>query len=1075
MQDDLISKFLSHVASSPEKIAIIYSQQLDPISLSCTTTSGTLTYQQLYREVSAWKALLRQRIKKGIVLVCLERTPRLLAVLLALQWLEIPYIPIDLATPIERLRLIIQDSQATAILYDTKNLLRNASFPCLSWDLSRVKRFPVVKSEMGTYTPKQAAIAYIIYTSGSTGTPKGVVISRQALNHFLTRMSAYFLKEDQALLLAITTISFDIAALELYLPLWQQKTIFLSNQQEHHDPEHLVRLLQQYPITLLQATPAMWSMLKNIEWSGKKEVTALCGGEPLSDILAQYLLPRVAELWNMYGPTEATVWCALKQIRENEPITIGHPIPGMEMRVLDRSLRALPAYVKGELYIAGAGLAEGYLHQEALTRARFIPCADALGGYLYKTGDIACSTTEGEFIVFGRSDNQIKLHGYRIELEEIEAQLHKAEGVQECAVMPYEDHLLAYICPSFPISFSKKRMMQHLAKYLPVHMLPRQVVLLIKLPRMPNGKLDRKSLPTPDVIASTKTLVEGSQLTSTQIALMSIWMEALHISTIHPQDNFFDIGGHSLLATQVITDIAHRLNKQISLQDFLRVSTIKALAQLVDQAQPIQTRAHAIPAAHNKYPLPLNDFQLLFWLSILVAPALKTLNISGRQRVTGTLNQEALDFALQWVYEQQEVFSYRVSRFLPVQKKQRKKLPTWQLTSLISKNEAATEALLNTAFDALSKSSTWPVHAPKMSAKLFFLKNNQVELQIAMPHYLADEESINVFFRDLSKAYLFYVQHRPLCVSGASQAYSAYVWHQQEIFQKFESKDADFWKHYLQDAGLAEFTSKYIVTDTTKKAFAFSTYIEIQETLLTQLRTFCDKHSLTFNDVLSAALAIALLKCGQNDIKLPAKVVMNIIKSTRRNASLANAIGCFLQIDSIKLGVNLDQTLLSLSQQAQQSALETSEYQRAASLIKLASIGKMSRRGGSLLSSALSVAISMLSKVSQWIYLSPSLLKACQTLAMIDRQKTFLININILSDFFSSPTALHKQTLFDLPCEVIPLHKYDVPLVEYVLETCFLRSHDHTPYVVISANLTPEFRQRLGETLLAVIQSEVSR
>ncbi|MDP1614915.1 MAG: AMP-binding protein, partial [Methylococcales bacterium] len=275
LKPDLVQRFLYHATHNPSKLAIL-------------TSSQQLSYQQLLEEVLIWKSAFSTGLQ-GPVVVCLDRTPRVLAVLLALQWLNIPYVPVDSNIPPERLRYLIEDSQAKTLLYDQGTGFKN--LPCLCLDL----RSPLSTQQI--QCPLNASpLAYIIYTSGSTGKPKGVAISRKALNHFLSCMSAYFMNDADEMLLAITTLAFDIAALELYLPIWQGKTVFLSHQQEHQDPQALTELLESYPITLLQATPSMWSMLKHLNWKGQPKLTALCGGERLSESLATYLLSHVGSL-----------------------------------------------------------------------------------------------------------------------------------------------------------------------------------------------------------------------------------------------------------------------------------------------------------------------------------------------------------------------------------------------------------------------------------------------------------------------------------------------------------------------------------------------------------------------------------------------------------------------------------------------------------------------------------------------------------------------------------------------------------------------------------------------------------
>jgi amino acid adenylation domain-containing protein len=1066
VKDDLIAVFLKNVASKPESIAII-------------TTSTSLTYQQLYVEVTSWKALFSQQLHDRVV-VCLERTPRVFSVLLALQWLEIAYIPVDPSLPIERLRRIIEDSQAQAILYDAPHHEHDyASLPCLQLDLANIER-PVLSMQEATYTCslKPESIVYIIYTSGSTGSPKGVAISRRALNNFLTSMSEYFLIEDRAFLLAITTIAFDMAALELYLPLWQQKTIFFANQEEHKDPLHINNILNNHPITLLQATPAMWKLLDDVGLTAKSNLVALSGGEPLTVALAQRLLSKVSELWNMYGPTEATVSCAIKQIKQDEPITIGRPINNMEMCVMDPSHRILPPDVKGELFVGGLGLAEGYVNDEAMTQSRFIPYADVLGGRLYAVGDIACATSDGEFIMFGRCDNQIKLHGYRIELEDIEAHIQTILGIRECAVIAFEEQLIAYLCPADVSQFSENALMSQLAVELPQYMVPNRIIYLEKLPLTSNGKVDRKALPRP-CIATTKVRSDAAILTPTQSALLSIWTAELDHSSIGINDNFFELGGHSLIAVRIVAKISRQLEKQIDLKAFYQAPTILQLAEIIEKSnenQPVDfERKNALLKPGRR--LPLNDFQLMLWISMVFEePKLKNISVVDRRRVQGPLNKEALDLALKRVCQKQGIFSYAINRFYPSQKKQIKQVVKWTETSLPDCDPRTTESLLKASLDELYYNTSWLTSKVMIIAKLFYLNDGNIELQVGMSHLIADEESLEIFFQELSSAYLYYEKDSILEVDDSPHPIISYTVHQNEVFARYGEIDAIFWKHYLEDTSFFSFPEKYIIKNVENDLPSSSSYIEIDESILTKLRAFCSLHYVNVSDVLTAAVGMSLKMCCEPVTTSQHKLFINTVKSTRDDPHFDNVIGCFLRVHPIKLDISQhDITLANLSKQAQLSSLETTEHQRASSLVKLASIGHLPRSKKLVKRFLIPIVLALCSRILKRGHINTTLISACKVLSAVDRQKGFVINVNILNNFFLNSNQAGEKSLLGVPCQAVPMHSYHASVVQYVFDVCFLRdSHKNIPFVVVSSNLTPAFRQLFGKTLLRILQHELT-
>ncbi len=1057
-KNDLIAIFLKHVASSPDSLAVMM-------------TDTSVTYQQLFAEVVYWKALFSQHLNDRVV-VCLERTPRLLSVLLALQWLEITYIPVALTAPIERLRTIIEDSQAKAILYDKASpYLSDSDLPCLKMDLTHTEQ-PIIADSTTAHDfhlPKPHTVAYIIYTSGSTGTPKGVAISRQALNNFLESMSHHFLKKQHELLLATTTIGFDIAALELYLPLWQQKPIFLTNDEQHTDIASISKLLNDYPITLLQATPAVWSILEGLKWAGKSELIALCGGEALPYQLAQRLLAEVNELWNMYGPTETTIWCAIKQIRPDEPVTIGHPIDNMEMVVLDASLQKLPPYVKGELFIGGLGLAEGYVNNDKLTQSQFIPYPNVLGGRLYRAGDIACTTPNGEFILFGRTDNQIKMHGYRIELEEIEAKIQTVPAVRECAVIANQEQLVAYVCLTGTTSLSDHELIRHLSPYLPGYMLPNRIIFLETLPLTPSGKVNRKALANRTVLKTTAT-TDNIDLTPMQALVTRIWEEEFKLPIINLNDNFFELGGHSLLAERILLQLEQQTEKRISLYHFYRAPTIMQLVQVIEHAPRESQKQINHVLLKTKRWFPLNDFQLMFWISNIFEPSLKSLRVADRKRIQGPINKQALDSALQFVLQKHAAFSYAIKRIYPAQRKIAQSSVKWIETSLLDCDNETAESLLNASFDELANPPKKCWTTPMIIAKRIDLKKNQVELQISMSHFISDNTSMDLFFQDLSNAYLYYAHQSALNTKQPTQSPISYAMHQKDNLDQYESIDADFWKHYLHDAGLFIFPEQYVIRDTTNQSFQFSTYIEIPEELLSGLHDFFIENAVTTGDVLCAAVGLSLKRCCNDEITQPHQLVINNVKSTRDDPSYDDVIGCFLSNHLIKLDLNKNNTLVSLSQQAQRSSIETAGHQRAASLIKLASIGHLPRRHGCIKRTAISIAIRLLSKVSHWINISAAQLNACKTLSSTDRRKDFLINVNILNHFIVDNA---KPRFFGKPCKNIPMHPYNLSLIQHVFDVNFLRyGAKNKAFVVISANLTPEFRHRFGMTLLDVLRNE---
>lgn len=1048
-QDDFIARFIQHAHNQPDKIALM-------------TTEDAISYQQLYMDTLYWKSILHAT-QHHIVIVCLERTPSLIAILLALQWLGIPYIPVDPSIPIERLRAIIKDSQASTLFYSSITHPHCDTLACIHLDIAQVApqlNFSIENLEH--YAPSSQTTAYIIYTSGSTGTPKGVAISRLALNNFLAGMATYFLSGDgNEILLAITTLAFDIAALELYLPLWQQKTLFLATQTQHKDPLALTAILQNYPITLLQTTPAFWNMLLAIEWAPSHSLVALCGGEPLLPSLADRLLTKAAAVWNMYGPTEATVWCALKQIQANQPITIGHPIQNMEMYVMDDRQKRLPPYVKGELFISGIGLAEGYVNNPKLSQEKFTVCQSAFLGRLYRSGDLACTTENGEFIIFGRTDNQVKLHGYRIELEEIEAHLQTFPGVYESAVSIHHEQLVAYLKLLPNHRFSEQQLLQHLAIHVPEYMLPKRFVLLSELPKTLSGKIDRKALPIPQHISTHAK--STTRLTTMQESLRQIWVEELMVDTLHLQDNFFELGGHSLTASRIMVKIAHQFGVKINLNDFYHAPTLSEFTEIVAQA-PVIKPANPVSLSNGQRWLPLHDFQLILWVSRIFEPKLRKFNVAKRKRIKGFLDKQILDAALQLILQKQEILSYKIHSIFPIQTQPTFNRLELQEISLLQYTQSEADAYLAQKFDQLFYKKTWRVNMPLISAMLYHLVDGQVELHICISHLLADEYSLSIFFKELSNAYLLLAHHKTRPIYHASQSYRHYIMHQHRVTQDHATNDAQFWKEYLQDAGLFNLPKHAIEN----KGESASLHVPLTDAFQQKLRQFCIQHRLTLNNALAAAIGLALFQCCGLDNSHP--IVINTVRSTRDDPHYDNIIGCFLNIHPLKIRLDTQQTWLTLAQQAQQSSLETQPYQRASGLVKLAAIGRIPSARKPWKKCFISFALNLLAQCSNKFSYDKNFIKACTRLGSVDRSKQFLVNLNVLNNFLG--IAQEDNQFLGHPSQSIPLHPYPVHMVKYVIDMFIHRSNDHNiPFLIITSNLTTEFKKNISDALMNIIEN----
>jgi amino acid adenylation domain-containing protein len=492
------------------------------------------------------------------------------------------YVPLDPSFPSERLSYMLHDSGAKVLVTEAvlaRELVRGSEVACVCLDADRA----AIERQSRDSVPLDAdpsRRAYVIYTSGSTGRPKGVEIEHRALMNFLCAMQeAPGIARDD-ILVAVTTMSFDIAALELLLPLTVGARVELVGRDAAVDPAALSSILVETGATVMQATPATWRMLIESGWRGSPTLKVLCGGEALGKDLAEQLLPLCGELWNMYGPTETTVWSSVERVEPARDVTIGRPIANTRMYVLDRHLAPVPRGVVGELWIAGDGVARGYHDRPELTAERFL--ADPFNeGRMYRTGDLARHTADGRMQWVGREDQQIKIRGHRIELDEIESVLTEHPHVAECAVIATGSEETLQLAAYVVGQGDSVAYREHLRARLPEYMVPAHYVPMAALPRTPNNKIDRNALPALIAQASSEAAYSPPR-GRLERDLAAIWADVLRRDRVSANESFFDIGGNSLLIVKVQQRIKNTLHHDIPIIAFFRRPTIRALAEFVD-------------------------------------------------------------------------------------------------------------------------------------------------------------------------------------------------------------------------------------------------------------------------------------------------------------------------------------------------------------------------------------------------------------------------------------------------------------------------------------------------------------
>ncbi|WP_203854857.1 non-ribosomal peptide synthetase, partial [Dactylosporangium siamense] len=577
----------------------------DPDAVAVRSGAVQLTYGRLVERVGVFAGRLAAAgVGPGSVVgLRLERGPDLVVAALAVWRTGGAYLALDPDLPAERLSFIVADSGASLVLDG----------------LDGLDGFDGVDDPGSVVLAGQ--VAYVMYTSGSTGRPKGVAVTHGNLVSLLAAMVSRPGLTDRDVLLAVTTFGFDIAGLELFGPLVCGGQVVIADRDEVRSPRALARLIDACGVTVMQATPATWQMLLDDGWVGSAGLRAWCGGEALPAALAAALAGRVAALWNMYGPTETTVWSACDLVTSDGPVTLGTPIAGTRWYVVDRWGNQVPVGVAGELVIAGAGVARGYLGRPDLAAERFV--ADPIAGdgtRWYRTGDLVRLRSDGRPEFLGRADHQVKVRGFRVELGEVEAALRELPGVAGAVVVADErQRLVAYVVGAAVDAVA-------LRSRLPEYMVPSVFVSLPALPLSANGKVDRAALPAPDLSRPADAFVapEGP----VQEVLAGIWAEVLGVERVGVHDNFFALGGHSLLATRVVSRVRLAFEVELPVAALFDTPTVAELAEIPALAAcaPVPVENAVAPAATPIVPvgrdgqLPLSFAQQRLWFLAQLDP-----------------------------------------------------------------------------------------------------------------------------------------------------------------------------------------------------------------------------------------------------------------------------------------------------------------------------------------------------------------------------------------------------------------------------------------------------------------------
>jgi amino acid adenylation domain-containing protein len=602
------------VALTPDKIAVSFNDK-------------KISYSELNRKANRMANYFISRgISKGVVVgIAIDRSVDLLVSLLAVFKVGAAYVPLDPDYPNQRLEYMLNDSQAGVLLTNLKyknDLETSVTKVILEEVQPLLDDHQEVKSEIGHNSEASHVVvnsndlAYILYTSGSTGHPKGVMIEHGNLVNLIQSVQKFPGLGSDDKLLSLTTMSFDISVLEFFLPLTVGATLYLADADFAKDGEAILALIKKENISFMQATPSTYKMMLAAEWDHRCDIKVICCGEQLPKDLADKILSKCARLFNMYGPTETTIYSTGKEIiGSDNVITIGKPIDNTEVFILDHNQQLLDIGQSGEIYIAGKGVARGYFGKPELTSERFISWVHQDNALrLYRTGDLGQILDNGEIQCFGRVDDQIKIRGYRIEIGEIEYALLRQNNVKEALITSWtgpsgDPRIAAYVVTNHRIP--KKDLVEAFASWkqslrslLPFYMIPNDFILIDTFPLLENGKIDRKKLPPPS-ISSLQVVDDAIPRSFFEIMIAKVWADNLGIDNIGIHDNFFDLGGHSLTAVKVIVQIKKASGKYLPLGSLFNNRTIAKLAVMLEDEQEKSNFSCLVPLKPTGTKAPL--------------------------------------------------------------------------------------------------------------------------------------------------------------------------------------------------------------------------------------------------------------------------------------------------------------------------------------------------------------------------------------------------------------------------------------------------------------------------------------
>lgn len=791
--------FEDQVKRTPDACALVFKQQ-------------RITYGDLNRRANRLARYIKSQGvgPDALVGICMERGLDPLVATMAVLKAGAAYLPMDSEYPQSRLDFMMRDSGINLLITQDRMAGRLPDLDVKTLYMDSESGLFASQSEDDLESKADPDnLAYVIYTSGSTGQPNGVMITHRAICNLINATISVMQFREGARALQVCSTSFDGAVLETFSTLLSGGTLYLTSKEERLSSEGLTNLIRREEIEMAVTTPPILSLLAAEDVPSLRTI-AVGGERCLSELANRWCGDRF--LLNIYGPTETTIYCLSAPLRRavSKDPPIGRQVQNMTAYLLDRHLYPVPMGVPGEIFVSGVGLSRGYLNRPAMTAEKFIPnpFSSDPGQRLYRTGDLGRYLPDGQVEFLGRLDNQVKVKGYRMELEEIETVLSQCPGVASAVVLAREgdsgeQELVAYVANDSSRQAMVGDIRRFLHDRLPNYMIPSSYVLLESMPVTTHGKIDRKALPAPDQIDAEMAENFTAPRTPVEEMLAGIWAELLNLDQVNIHDNFFDLGGRSLNATQLMSRIRNTFQIELPLDSLFNTPTVEGLAALVEKARSITPAPPIRPVPRNG-PLPLSFAQQRLWFLHQITPpdAHDLYNGPLNFRLQGALDVNILERILREIITRHEPLrtSFQSENGQPVQVIEDRAEFSLPITDLrgFPQDERELEASRLATLDAkrpfdLSK-------APLMRAELLRLDEQDHILLMTIHHIVFDIWSMGVFVREILALYEAFSENRPSPLPDLRITYADFAqWQRQWLQGEVLEKQLNYWRSQLAD------------------------------------------------------------------------------------------------------------------------------------------------------------------------------------------------------------------------------------------------------------------------------------